>query len=193
MKVRMTATGTRPLIVHNVQLASPLNAYAKRLKALNSKRVKTEEDRLDIARVEFEGSLYYDDTLGPYLPGPNLFASLIGGARLTRAGKKVERGLVVSDFMLPLIYRGPRDIEGLWAAGGSTEFVDLRSVVVQRQKVDRCRPIFRTWAVESELIVDPKVLELDELREIAKNAGQMEGVGDYRRAYGRYDVEIEQL
>ena len=111
MKVRLTGTGTRPLLVHNVRLASPLNAYAKRLKSLNSKRVKTDEDRLEIARTEWEGSLYHDEELGPYVPGPNLFASLIGGARLLKAGKKVERGVSVTDLYMPLLYRGPRDIE----------------------------------------------------------------------------------
>jgi hypothetical protein len=40
MKLRMTCTGTRPLLMHNVRLASPLDPYAKRLKALNSKKVK---------------------------------------------------------------------------------------------------------------------------------------------------------
>ena len=40
MKVRLTATGTRPLIMHNVRLASPLNPFAKKLKELNAKFTK---------------------------------------------------------------------------------------------------------------------------------------------------------
>ena len=192
MKIRLTATGSRPLLLHNVQLASPLNPYAKKLKALNSKRVKTDEDRLEIARVEFEGSLYFDPDLGPYLPGQNLLRSLIGGARLSKAGKKIERGVVVSDYMLPLIYTGPRDVEGLWGDGESP-FIDIRPVSVQRNKVDRCRPIFREWVIEAEILVDPKAIDLDEFREVAQNAGALEGVGDYRVMYGRYSVEIEAL
>jgi len=192
MKVRMTATGTRPLIMHNVRLASPLNAYAKELKRLNSKRNKTDEDRLAVARVEFEGGLYYDKELGPYIPAPNLFRSLIDGGRLTKAGKKIERGVIIDGIEFPLLYRGPRDIEGLWGDGES-EFVDVRTVVVMRAKIDRCRPIFRDWTVEAEVILDPAVIDLDEFAEVARNAGQMVGLGDYRLMFGRYTVEVEPL
>ncbi len=192
MKVRMTATGTRPLLIHNVRLASPLNAYAKRLKALNGKRNKTDEDRLEVARVEFEGSLYHNDEIGPYIPGPNVFRSLIGGGRLTKAGKRIERGVLLDEVEIPLIYRGPRDVEGLWG-GGESDFVDVRTVVVMRSKVDRCRPIFRDWKFEVDLTLDPSAIDLDEFVQVAKNAGAMEGIGDYRLMYGRYSVEIEQL
>lgn len=192
VKVRITATGTRPLLLHNVQMASPLNPFAKQLKALNSKRVKTDADRMEVARVEFEGSLYYDPELGPYLPAQNLLASIVAGARLTKAGKKVERGVVLTDFMLPLLYKGPRDVESLWGDGAS-EFVDIRPVVVQRNKVDRCRPIFREWAIESEALIDPKVIEFDEFASVCEAAGQMEGVGDYRRMFGRYAVDVQPL
>jgi hypothetical protein len=192
VKVRLTAAGTRPLLLHNVRLASPLNAYAKRLKALNSKRVKTDEDRLEIARVEWEGSLYHEEELGPYVPGPNLFASLIGGARLLKAGRKIERGVSVADLYLPLLYRGPRDVVGLWGDGES-EYVDVRTVVVARAKVDRCRPVFRDWRFEAEILLDPSVIEVDEFVTVCRNAGQFEGIGDYRRMYGRFDAEVQRL
>lgn len=192
MKIRLTCTGTRPLLMHNVRLASPLDPYAKQLKALTAKRIKTDDDRLDMARVEFEGGLYFDEALGPYLPAQNLFRSLVGGARLTKAGKKIERGVVMSDFMLPLIYTGPRTVEGLWGKGESA-FVDIRPVGVQRNKIDRCRPTFREWAIEADLMIDPKALDYDEFAEIAVTAGQMEGLGDYRQMYGRFDVAIEKL
>jgi hypothetical protein len=192
MKIRLTATGTRPLLLHNVQLASPLNRYAKALKSANSKRTKTDDDRVAIARIEFEGSLYIDPEVGPYIPGQNVLASLVEGARLTKAGKKVERGVMVDDLVLPLIYRGPRDVEGLWG-GGESEFVDMRTVVVMRAKIDRCRPVFKDWAFEADITIDPSVLDLDEFEEIARNAGAMAGIGDYRRLFGRYSSRVEAL
>lgn len=192
MKVRLIATGTRPLIMHNVRLASPLNPFAKKLKALNGKRNKTDDDRMEVARVEFEGGLYHLADIGPYVPAANIFRSLIGGGRLTKAGKRIERGVTVDGVEFPLIYKGPRDVEGLWGDGES-EFVDVRTVVVQRNKIDRCRPIFRTWAVEADIILDPTVIDFDEFVAVARNAGAMEGLGDYRMLYGRFGVEIETL
>lgn len=178
--------------MHNVQLASPLNSYAKRLKTLNSKRIKTDEDRMEIAKVEWEGSLYWEPGLGPYIPGVMVFACLINGARLTRAGMKIERGVEVDELQLPLIYKGPRDKEALWGDGES-EYVDVRTVVVQRAKIDRCRPFFRQWAFEVDCTIDPKVIDYEEFVEVTRAAGQFSGVGDYRRMYGRFATEVTQL
>lgn len=179
--------------MHNVQLASPLNPYAKKLKALSSKRIKTDEDRWDIARVEFEGGMYYAEQVGPYLPPENLLASLVSGARMIKAGKKVERGVVVADYMLPLIYDGPRDIDGLWAGGEGSAYVYIRPVTVARQKIDRCRPIFRDWKIEAEVIVDPQAIDLAEFVQVARLAGEMEGIGDFRSVFGRYATTVDPL
>ncbi len=81
-KFEIVCTGTRPLLLHNVRLASPLNAFAKQMKALNAPRIKTDEDRFAMARVEFEGGMYFDPDLGPVMPGLNLHASIQEGAKV---------------------------------------------------------------------------------------------------------------
>lgn len=194
MKVRLTATGTRPLLMHNIQLASPLNSYAKELKRLNGKpsSKRTDEDRMEIARVEWEGGLYFSPEIGPYVPASWVFKSLVEGARLTKSGKKIERGVTVVEMEHPLIYRGPRTLDELWA-NGSSDHVDIRTAKVGMARVDRCRPLFREWAFEAELFADPSVIDVDELSEIASNAGTLIGVGDYRMLYGRYVAKIERL
>jgi hypothetical protein len=199
MKVRLNITGTRPLMLHNVRLASPLNVYAKRMKVINNeikaknaRKVDVDADRLELARVEFEGGLYHDEALGPYMPAQNILASLVGGARLTRDGKKVERGVAIADLQLPLIYRGPRDMEGLWG-NGESEYVDVRPVVIGRMKVDRCRPIFHEWALEADILIDPAVIQFDEFVTVSEAAGASEGLGDYRRMFGRYSVDVQPL
>lgn len=190
MRLRMTCTGTVPLLMHNVQLASPRNVYAKKLKALNSKMKKTDEDLLEIAQVEFMGGLYFDDALGPYLPSYNLRCCLVAGAKQNRAGKKVERGVTMQDAQLPLLYDGPRTMEGLWK---DDAFVDIRSAAVQRSRVDRCRPRFDDWALEADILLETSILPLDEFRVIADKAGAYEGLGDFRAQFGRFEVDIKVL
>ena len=193
MKFRVTCTGTRPLVMHNVQLASPLNPYARRLKALSTRAGKTDDDRMAIARVEFEGGMYWADLpVGPFVPAWNLLRSLQDGARLVRAGLKVQRGVVITDYMLPVVYDGPRDMDGLWG-GGDSPFVDIRPVTVARSKVDRCRPIFRDWLIEAEMVVDPQVLDPGQFREITALAGEVAGLGDFRQIYGRYQASVREL
>jgi hypothetical protein len=180
--------------MHNERLASPLNAYTKKIKEISSVRGKTEDQLLQMARLEFEGAMYFDKELGPYVPANMLRKCLIIGARMTRAGKKIERGVSISDFMLPLLYDGPRDVDGLWGEGpGKSPFVDLRPVRVQSARVDRCRPVFRDWVIEAEVVADPQVINPDQFAEVARLAGEMQGIGDYREMYGRFSVRVEPL
>lgn len=203
MKVRITATGTRPLLMHNVRMASPFDPYAKRLTTLTSAKrsnQRTEEDRLEIARAEWEGSLYYEASIGPYLPAANLFACLVKSAKWTRTGPKIFGGVaLMGDLALPVLYRGPRDLEGLWGGGVfGSEYVDLRSVssnpsAAKSPKVDRCRPIFRAWAFESEAEVDTKVIDFEKFQEVVDFAGSAIGIGDYRQVYGRFEAKVSAL
>lgn len=194
MKVRLTGTGTRPILMHAIRLASPLDPYAKELKRLNGKpsSKRTDEDRMEIARTEWEGGMYWTEELGPYIPASWVFKNLVEGARLTKAGKKIERGVMIENMESPLIYKGPRDLDGLWG-GGSSTYVDIRTAKVGMARIDRCRPIFREWAFEADLFVDSSIIDVDELSEIAANAGNLVGIGDYRMLYGRYSAKIEQL
>jgi hypothetical protein len=194
IKYRISARGTRPLLMHNARLASPLNSYAKQISAISSKRTKTDDDRLKMARIEFEGSLYLDDDGRVIIPGVNLFATLIGGAKITRSGKKVERGLQVLTHEIPLIYDGPRDVDGLWGGGpGVSPFVDTRSVRVTTNRVDRTRPYFSTWGFEADVVIEPSILEAEDLSTIVDQAGRLVGLGDYRQAYGRFEAAVQPL
>lgn len=195
MKLRLIGEGTRPLLMHNVQLASPMNRYAKELSRLNKAKPsskRTDDDRLEIARVEWEGGLYHEDGIGPYIPASWVFKSLLEGARSGRRGQKIEGGVTVVEMVHPLIYKGPRAIAEMWGDGAS-EFVDFRTVRVGQAKVDRCRPIFRTWKFEAELLIDPTVIDPDEVADIASIAGRLKGMGDYRQQYGRFEAVVERL
>jgi hypothetical protein len=184
--------GTRNLLMNNVQKASSLNAISQQMSILNKKRIKTDEDRAALARLDWEGGLYHDEALGPYIPVENLFTCLIEGGRLTKAGKKIERGVNINESLgFALVYHGPRDVETLWER--RAEYADCRPVVVGRAKVDRWRPRFREWAIEAELTLDGTVIEIDEFSRIAETAGGMIGIGDYRRFYGRFEPLVEEL
>lgn len=193
LRITVTLNGTTPLLMHNSQLSSPLNPVAKHLKSLTSKRTKTEEDLLAIARVEWEGGLYYDPDTGPYMPTENIRACLIKTAGLSRKGPLIKRGLTATALQFPLEYDGPRDLDKLWGDGvGYSPFVDLRSAVnpSTRNRTDRCRPIFPEWSVSSEWILDPEQIDLDVFTEFATKAGEVMGIGDYRLIYGRFSAEV---
>ena len=57
----------------------------------------------------------------------------------------------------------------------------------------RCRPWFPEWTVQAEGILDPSVLELDDLTTIADNAGSLIGLGDWRPRFGRFTAVVERV
>jgi hypothetical protein len=190
VKVRLSITGTSPLLMHNIQLADPLNSIAKAMKVISGKRKKTEEDFFALAHLEFQGGLYISAALGPYMPGANVEKSIVEGGRITKQGKQIERGLFVIDNEVPLIYAGPRTADGLWA---DDNFRSSMAVKVGQARVMRTRPIFHSWALDVDAEVDPALLDQDTLQQIATDAGSMVGLGDYRPRYGRFEVEISKL
>jgi hypothetical protein len=187
---RITLTGTAPLILHNSRLADPLDPTTKALKKMTSKRQKTEDDHLEIARLEHAGSLYFDSDVGPFVPGQNVARALVDAGRVTKKGKMIERGVFISTDTNPLSYRGPRTVNGLWE---DENFRITASVKVGTQRVMRCRPMFREWSTEADGILDPAILDLSDLEGIATTAGQMVGLGDWRPRYGRFTARVEKL
>lgn len=190
MKVRITMTGTTDLLMHNARLSDPLDAWTKQLKEVSSKRTKTEDDHAEMARIEFMGGLYYDEDLGPYIPGVNIHRCLVEAGKLNKLGRHVERGIIMQEEMCPLGYVGPRTPEEMWA---DKNFMSRLSVGVTTSRVMRTRPKFRTWALETEFMVDTGQLDLNQVREIADKAGSMIGIGDYRPRFGRFIATTQKI
>ncbi len=187
MNVTLNITGTAPLLMHGNGLADPISDDAKKMKKLSGKRVKTDEDHIAMRRIEFESGLYLDPEHGPYLPGPNIAKAMLMAARIRRNGPKVERGLIMVSPVNPLVYDGPRDVSGLW---NDLKFRHVAPAKLQgKSTVIRCRPIFQKWSCSATALVNPSILPPEELEDIAKDAGEMVGVGDWRPWHGRFEVE----
>lgn len=180
----VTIRGITPLIMHNGQLADPLNEHAQALARLTAKRKKTLDDHREIGRVEWMGGLYLDEKLCPCLPGEVIEGALVSGAKKFKAGKDAKSGIVVvGNFAL--IYDGPKDAAKLWDTG---KHLKRAGVKVGQARVIRSRPIFPTWACKFTIDWDPQVIKDERtLLEIVESAGQC-GIGDWRPKFGRFEV-----
>lgn len=184
-KIEVAVKGTRELLMHNGQMADPLNEWAVALKEVSGKRSKTDEDHREMARIEFMAGLYWRKDLGPYIPAENLEACLRDGAKEFKQGKKVATGILVAEDA-PLIYDGPRDPEALFKLG--PKFVDRRSVVIGKSRVVRTRPVFRQWGLAFTLMHDPEVFNRGVILQILTAAGSLKGLGDWRGKRGLFEV-----
>jgi len=184
--INFKITGINKLVMHNQRMADPLDPFAKQLSAISSKRKKTDEDHEEMAWVEFQGSIYHDVEIGPYIPATWLDRTFVGGARKTKRGKDAEVGVMVIDNQVPLQYVGPRDIPTLW----KEKFRLRNGVKVQQARVIRTRPLFNGWSAQFAMSFDPEIFNRDEVISIMETAGKIIGIGDWRPRYGRFTVEV---
>lgn len=192
MDFRITMTGTAGLIMNNSRTSNPLDPAAKALKALTGKRNKTDADHEEIFRVGHLGSLYHDSDVGPQLPGDNIWKSLLEGAMKHRMSPKIKEGVVIMTDTNPLSYKGPRDVEGIWADEGFRFYASrVTGSGARRVRVPFCRPIFRDWKVSADGTLDDNIIDLAELQLIAETAGQRVGVCDWRPRFGRFTAVVE--
>jgi hypothetical protein len=182
--------GTSPLLMHSARLSNPLDPNARAMKKISAKRNKSEEDYLALAKLEFIGGLYHDAEMGPYIPGANVFRTLVDAARKRKLGTRVTSSLFVRDDVNLLAYKGPRDIESLWA---DENFRHEASVKVGTSRVIRTRPQFRSWGAEATLVVDSEGLDQDDLAQIVNIAGRMVGLGDWRPIFGRFTGTLTKI
>ena len=183
--IQLKIQGTRPLLMHADVFADPLNPMKKAHAAVTSKRKKTDEDYEYIARSEWRGGMYFDDEVGPYIPGINLESCMVAGGKLSKLGARLKRSAEVMDDILPLEYSGPRDIEGLWRDG----YYDARSVKVSQARLMRYRPMFRNWGLTCTIAYDPESIDKDSVIRSMRDGGMYCGIGDYRPKFGRFKVE----
>jgi hypothetical protein len=185
-KIKVRFEGITPLIMHNIQLANPLNPIAKAMKEISKKKKKTDTDYEALAKLEFQGGLYLDNALEPCLPGYVIEGALNAAARTQRQGKDAQRG-ILCDGNFALEYDGPREADALWE---DERFRFVQAVRVQSARVMRTRPVFPNWAAIIDIQFRPDVLNKTDILKIVDIAGSDIGLLDWRPKYGRFTAEV---
>jgi hypothetical protein len=162
--------GTKPLLMH-----APTG--------LGDKPKLRRGEHLD-PKTEAESYLYKDEKGEIVIPSVNVKACIreagrnyrVSGRRTTFAAM-IRAGIDINPFpYIPLIHNG-------WQ-------VDIRPVVVQRNRILRARPRFDEWGLKFQIInQDPTVIHMDTLKKILIDAGKYYGLGDFRPEFGLFEVK----
>jgi hypothetical protein len=184
-QIKLKIVGTTPLMFHADRLANPLLPESKAHRELTSKRKKTDDDHLAIARSEFIAGCYWNEKDGFFVPGQNFDATFLAGAKLQKLGTHWKRGALVVEDKIKLLHDGPTSPEKLWESPSN---VDCRGVKVGTAKVMRYRPVFLEWAATFSVAVNTDVINLNEAKKAIEDAGALIGVCEYRPRFGRFGV-----
>lgn len=185
--VTVKITGKAPLLMHSDRFANPIDPMTKAHKELTSKRKKTDEDHIAIARSEYLGSCYWRKDVGFFIPGQNLDSCLIAAAKLQKLGTRFKQGVQVVEDELTLDGFAKKSPTDLWEI---PDHIDCRGVKVGTAKLMRYRPIFRQWATRATIAFNDEVVNESEIKKAIADAGLMIGLGDYRPRFGRFEVEF---
>jgi hypothetical protein len=126
------------------------------------------------------------------LPGNYVKQSCVGAAKSKsdpRSPRKSAKdlfkaALIVNTNLARIVPAGAKGPVKQW------DFLDTRPVVVQQSRVPRTRPVFAAgWRAEMEFtIVAPSLLPAKFFHEVLCDAGLLNGVGDNRPDFGRFQV-----
>lgn len=182
--LRFTIEGVSPLLMHNGQTADPLNVWSKAIKAITSKRKKTDADIEELARIEWFAGLYLNEEQKPIIPSTNLESMLEEGAKVQKLGKQFKSAISVDQDAI-LAFPNQRKAEDLW---GDDNHRDARGVRVGQSRVIRNRPIFRQWSCSFDVNYDDEQVNASQIATAIADAGRQKGIMDYRPKFGRFRV-----
>jgi len=196
--VKLEIVGTRPIMTQCPRLVDPLHPMKKEIAKLTGKRKKTDEDLIEIARLEYVSFCYYDEkrdkkdvTKRWYLPAEFAIASFRDAAKEFRQGKATEKAIAIVEYDLPFLFPdNDKTPDQLFENRENNGYVDARNVVIKQARLPRYRPVFPEWSTALTVMLDEETLSYDDLIKIVELAGRQNGFGTYRQKFGRFSVKV---
>ncbi len=191
-KATVHIKGATPMLIHNGRTASPLDAYAKKMKTITSKRKKTEDDIKNLLEIQWESALYWDDEIGLHMPVENLMAALLKAARKHKMGPQISGFVFGEAIGFPILTKHHNDWDKLHA-DENNKFI--KTVSVQRAKTLSCRPIFNNWELKFDFFIDETVITPDDCKLILATMASRIGLGVWTPShpkpgnYGRFLIK----
>lgn len=152
-------------------------SVAEKAAAKKGSKVKKTDD--------VESFVYRNDEGILCIPGEQLRMSIVYAAKYRqdpRSSRKsamdlFKAGIVVLTDLSPV---GVKD----W------DYMDMRRVVIQRSSITRSRPALKKgWKAEFEIMVNvPEYISKFDINETIAMAGRLNGVGDFRPTFGRFNI-----
>jgi len=199
IKIRGLAPGMLQHSIDGGFLPSAAKTRMDEINSMSPKAKKLPEIVAERERCEWLLGAYRDDRDMPALPSRVIRASIWTAAKLTKDGKRVQRGVQVSNVEFTVLggegktIRELIDVTHTGPDGDQIGTYWHRAVVaVQRQRVMRIRPLFPRWEAAFDVQFDTTIVDKATLMSWIESAGRTIGVGDWRPdtggEHGRFEV-----
>jgi hypothetical protein len=186
-------TGNAPLLQANPQGVSRDFPNTRRIKEITSKKAnRTDADYEETADLEVDTRLYFNDTIGVYVPTHWMAEAIaMRSFETAKIGKKKTRG---SLFMIgdhaPLEYRGKSRVKTRKDITKDPAFRHSMLLKQGQVRVPKSSPIFHEWSFTVSMEFDDKVFDRKVLERIISETSHYVGFGDFRPTFGRASAEF---
>lgn len=170
---------------HNPQTVNPRNEYAKAMKAITGKRKKSDEDLEELARLEWESSLYLKN--GKIcVPGDVIEGALCEAGRKSRTGADVRAGLWSPGFW-ELDFPGKeRPLNEIME---DEDHFYVTRVGIKTSSIMRTRASFPEWALKFKVCYLKDIFSERDIYNLVEVLGYLVGLSDCRtKMGGRFDI-----
>ena len=173
--------GITQMVQHSGRLANPRDPIARDMKAITSKRKKTDEDLDQLADLEWMGGVYTNKNGRVIVPGDVLEGALFEAGKKTRRGADVRSALWVPgapDLIFPGRERSLEEIRS------DPQHFLMSRVGVNSGTVMRARPTFPTWSLKFTVGFLRSVFNARDVHDIVETLGTLVGLSDDRKKQG---------
>jgi hypothetical protein len=193
--ISVTIKGIQPLLHANPQAVARQNRFNRAMAIINAKKTRrTDSDYADLADLEVESRLYFDEKIGVYVPGNWMMAAIAGRSfSVAKLGKERVRGAVfITQDKLPLKYRWMNKVKTIEDVVKNPQFRHSMILPQGQSRLEKNMPIFHDWSFTADIEFDDTVLDRADLKRILENAARYVGFGDFRPTFGRAEAEFAQ-
>jgi hypothetical protein len=186
-----TFTGVAPLLHANPQGVARTFPTTRRMKEINSKKTRrTDADYAELADLEVASRVYWDDSIGVYVPTRWVAEAIAKKAfAVAKISKGATRGaLFMTADKVPLTYRGKAGVKKVEDVVKNPAFRHAMILPQGQIRVEKNSPIFHDWSFQAAMEFDDKTFDRRDLQRIIEETSHYVGFGDFRPTFGRARV-----
>ncbi len=191
--VHAKIVGSRALLMANGAQVNPFNPTMQEIKKITNKRASmTLDDRLNVAKLQFQAALWLGQDGLPCIPSDAIDGVIRDGGTFQKKGKAIQKYVLCLGDGAKLHYDGDAKIKSVAdLVKNFDEFKhEARTVVGNDSSVWNTRPKFKNWWVEFDLqITTGGDIDVADVKAALEHGGRTVGLGSWHRRYGFFTVE----
>ncbi len=191
--LKFTIIGRNELRLNNPQAADPLNKYYIEMKKFTNVHTsrRDEQHHINQRNLDVKAKLYWDNTLGVYVPTSWIMESIAkeSFAQIKLAKAKVRGAVFIIGDKIKLNYDGIETIETFEDVAMNQKFRVSQLIKQGQVKIVKVFPQFTGWSINVELDFDERIITEEELKIILSVACKRNGFGDFRPTFGTGHIE----